>query len=451
MSATITKPNAPEQKEEFLAAKRQIGLLAGAGSIAASWIWAPALFTSAEMGFRYGWEGVAWFLVPNVLVLVLFGVFATRMRNRLPYGYTLSGFMHKVYGKRVKRAYMFQLSALATCSFAVQLIGGGAIIAKLLGIPFWTVSLALGLIAFSYSVAGGIRASIFTDYLHMATTLFVVAILIPLTVATVSWDTIVTGMSSANVDHVALALSFGIPTTIGLLSGPFGDQSFWQRSFSLQKKAVKPAFNLAAAVFAIVPICMSFLGFAAVGTGLEVDNPQFVNFAVVENILPGWAIIPFVIMVVGCLLATIDSQLNSIASIAGNDIKHQDTDGSVKRARWAMVVILVLATLIANIPGVGIVHLFLIYGTLRAATLAPTIITLLRRDTMPAERGVFWGIVLALSVGLPVFIYGSFFTDNPLVKPLGSLLTIGIAATLTLALSGRRGTPVNEGSHEAQA
>ena len=440
---TVTKASAKTDKEEFLAARRQIGVLAGAGSIAASWIWAPALFTSAEMGYRYGWEGVAWFLIPNVAVLVLFGVFATRMRDRLPYGYTLSGFMEKVYGARVKRAYMFQLSALAVCSFAVQLIGGGAIIANLLNIPFWVVSIALGVIAFSYSVAGGIRASIFTDYLHMCTTLFVVALLIPLTVKTVSWDAITTGMSSSHVDHVALMLTFGIPTTIGLLSGPFGDQSFWQRSFSLRKEAVKPAFNIAAALFAVVPLCMSFLGFAAVGTGLEVENPQFVNFAVVQNILPGWAIIPFVIMVVGCLLATLDSQMNAIASIAGNDVNHHDKDGAVKRARLAMVFILVAATIVANIPGIGIVHLFLIYGTLRAATLAPTIITLMRKERMPSEKGVFWGIVLALSVGLPVFIYGSFFTANPLVKPIGSLLTIGIATALALTLKGPRGTAIN--------
>ena len=54
---------------EFLLAGRNIGPLAGGMSIAASWIWAPALFISSQKAFDQGIAGFCWFLVPNIAAL----------------------------------------------------------------------------------------------------------------------------------------------------------------------------------------------------------------------------------------------------------------------------------------------------------------------------------------------------------------------------------------------
>ena len=53
--------------------------LSGSLSIAAAWIWAPAFFVSSERGYLYGWQGLAWFIVPNVLCLLLFAPFADEL------------------------------------------------------------------------------------------------------------------------------------------------------------------------------------------------------------------------------------------------------------------------------------------------------------------------------------------------------------------------------------
>ncbi len=46
--------------ETFHIADRKIGIFQGAMSIAATWIWAPALFTSAEKAYLNGWPGLFW-------------------------------------------------------------------------------------------------------------------------------------------------------------------------------------------------------------------------------------------------------------------------------------------------------------------------------------------------------------------------------------------------------
>lgn len=51
--------------EGFHVADRRIGSVIAAMSIAATWIWAPSLFTSSEMAYTRGIPGMFWFTVPS--------------------------------------------------------------------------------------------------------------------------------------------------------------------------------------------------------------------------------------------------------------------------------------------------------------------------------------------------------------------------------------------------
>ena len=120
--------------ENFHVGKRNMGTISSAMSIAATWIWAPALFTSAEKAYTNGIAGLFWFLVPNILCLIFFIPFAKTVRKRMPGGITLSSFMGKSYGSRAVRVYLFQLSLLAILSTAVQLLAGARILSSGTGI-----------------------------------------------------------------------------------------------------------------------------------------------------------------------------------------------------------------------------------------------------------------------------------------------------------------------------
>lgn len=96
--ATVIFTKRTHDAESFHVADRRIGTGVAAMSIAATWIWAPSLFVSAEKAYTSGIPGLFWFLVPNVLCLVLFIPFAKRMRSAYPEGVTLTGYMTTVYG-----------------------------------------------------------------------------------------------------------------------------------------------------------------------------------------------------------------------------------------------------------------------------------------------------------------------------------------------------------------
>lgn len=429
-----------KNNDSFHVADRNIGTAISALSIAATWIWAPSLFTSAEKAYINGLPGLFWFLVPNVLCLIIFIPFAKKIRREMPAGITLSGYMKEKYkSKKVNGIYLFQLGSLSVLSTAVQLLAGSKILNMITGIPFWLLTIILAVIAFSYSQISGIRASVITDNLQIIFILLGCFLLLPLAIkASGGIGTLVQGLSGHTGDFSSLfdkngmtvMLSFGLPTAIGLLSGPFGDQSFWQRAFSIKEKCIGKAFFIGALIFALVPICLGGIGYVAAGSGFIANDVGMVNFEFIKSILPAWVLIPFLFMILSGLLSTVDSNLCSAASLTTDF----EAKNNLKASKLTMIILLVVAVATANIPGLTVTHLFLFYGTLRASTLLPTIFTLCHKKL--TESGVFYGILSSLIIGLPVFAYGSIF-NIAIYKTIGSLLTVLLSGIIAIVMSGK--------------
>lgn len=426
--------------ESFHVADRKLGLVQSAMSIAATWIWAPALFTSAEKAYSNGIPGLFWFLVPNILCLVIFVPFGKRIRAQMPGGITLSGYMAERYQSRaVHGVYLFELTALSVLSTGVQLLAGAKILAVVTGWPFWLLTVILAAIAFSYSQYSGIQASVVTDALQMVLMLACCALLVPWTLSTSTGvSDLVQGLAGASgrfghlFDRNGLQVffSFGLPTAIGLIAAPFGDQCFWQRAFSIREDKVGKAFKLGAMLFAVIPLSMGILGFIAAGSGYVAQDAGLVNFELVGSLFPKWVMLPFLFMVISGLLSTADSNLCAIASLTS------DFGGGIKAAKGSMLALLVLAIGIANIPGLTVTDLFLVYGALRATTMLPTVLTLKGRQL--TAKGVFSGIVASLIVGMPIFVVGT-ITGNAALKTIGCLCAVLLSGIVCMVTAPRKG------------
>lgn len=429
-------------KDNFYVGDRKMGPVRSAMSIAATWIWAPALFTSAEKAYQNGIAGLFWFLVPNVLCLLIFIPFAKRIREQMPEGITLSGYIYSRYkSKPARNVYLIQLTALSILSTAVQLLAGGKIMSMVTGIPFPIMTIILAAIAFSYSWISGIQASVITDDIQMLMILGVCALFVPWALHDGGIGALSAGLGGFTGEYrnifsqkgLEVFLSFGLPTAIGLISGPFGDQCFWQRAFSTRKDKIGVAFGLGAAFFAVAPLSMGILGFIAAGLGFVPQSAGYVNFELVTALLPSWTTLPFLLMLISGLLSTVDSNLCAIASLT-TDMVRTPTE---KIAIRSMFLLLVAGISIANIPGLTVTQLFLFYGILRATTLLPTVMTLCRVPL--TGLGITVGVAVSMAVGLPIFAYGNLMGDS-LNKTVGSLLAVILSGTVAAiqARSARR-------------
>ena len=314
----------------------------------------------------------------------------------------------------------------------MQLLAGGKILSTITGIPMFPMTVILAAIAYSYSQFSGIKASVLTDAVQMTIMLAVCAILTPWALSMPgNLQDLRQGLTGVSGDYTSLfsgsglsvLLGFGIPTTIGLIAGPFGDQCFWQRAFSIKENRIRRAFTLGALLFAIVPLSMGVLGFVAAGKGFSPNDNSIVNFELVASLFPRWVVVPFLFMVISGLLSTVDSNLCAVSSLTAEikSIARSSNDRQMQAAKLSMLAILGIGILIANIPGMTVTHLFLFYGTLRSATLLPTVLTL--QSVKLSANGVFVGVILSLCCGLPVFAYGNIFGVSQYTT-LGSILTV---------------------------
>lgn len=441
MVATVLFTKKSETVEDLLVGDRNTSLMPSALSIAATWIWAPALLISAEKAYTWGITGLFWFLVPNALTLVIFSPYAEKIRRKMPNGYTLSGYMKSIHGDRVEKLYQTQLLIITILSTVVQLLAGGLLVSTITGVSFTVTTIALSVIAFSYSQFSGIKASIITDALQMIIMLVVCLVLVPMSIeAGGGLNAVKIGMSGITGEYGNLLslkgkevfLAFGLSTSIGLISGPFGDQSFWQRAFSIKKSKVKKSFILGAVFFALVPLSMGIIGFVSAGVGMQPINVGMVNVEFIKNYLPSIMFYPFVFIIISGLMSTIDSNLCSITSII-NDIK---SGYSLNDGKLTMAILLIVSVIGANIPGLTVSKLFMIYGTVRASTLFTTILTL--NDVKLNSNGVAIGVIASLIIGLPIFVYGTLNGVSSLIV-LGSLATALISGIVALIYTKLRG------------
>ena len=456
----------------FLVAERNVSWWLGAASIAASWIWAPALFVSVQMAYEKGLPGIFWFTFPNIIALLLFIFLAPKIREKLPYGYTLPQWIqHRLKSEKVHKMYLFPYFFYQLMAVTVQLFAGGSLLYLITGIPLIYGMIIMSLIVLAYSYISGLEASIVTDLIQFLMIVIGVAIVVTLSIhAAGGFSAFNTAGYSGNFGNLfdpGVAFSFGIVTAIGLISGAISYQQYWQRAFAAKKKNIVPSFLFGAIMFGIVPIALSSLGFLAANSSLGISLPQGVDVSMigiytVSKFLSPAIIAIFVVMLLSALMSTLDSGIMAASSLYVKDVKkyskeeyevwskidegkelsqNEETIANrlnkkgVRDSRVAMFGIVILGFLVAlaatYIPGFGLKHLWWIFNTIAACVVVPTVLSLYW-DRLDA-RGVFWGVLIAFVVGVPLFVYGNII-DNPTWIVGASLFIILVSTLFCLAM-----------------
>jgi len=468
--------------ERFLIAERKVGWLVGGASVAASWIWAPAIFVSTLFAYQYGLAGLFWFVFPNMIAVVIYAIIAPIIRKKLPYGYTLPQWIrHKLQNERVHKIYLFPFFFYQLMAIAVQLYAGGNLLALLLNVPVYQATAVITIVLLAaipliYSLVSGLESSVITDFVQLLLLVLSLIIIIPWLLGTVGIDVLSSGLGgvsgSSNIFDPKLAFSLGIVTSIGLIAGALSDQQFWQRAFAIKKEELRKAFIWGALAFGIVPIALGLLGFIGASDAYAVSLPEgidasMVGVLVVGKLLPLWTVFFFVIMLLSALSSTLDSGMNAAAVLYATDVmryskeerhlmlraeegkkltykekllKHLLDARRLAGARSTMVWLTIAGFLVAlgviYIPGFQLQQLWWVFNTVAACVVVPTILSLFweRLDA----RGVFWGVLVAFFIGLPFFIYSN-LANKPLWIVLSALFVVGVTLLFCLLMPKKKG------------
>ncbi len=437
-------------KTGFLLANRQVGYVQGSMSIAAAWTWAPAMFISSQQAYTNGLAGLFWFCIGNAFSLILFGYFVQRIREAHPDGFTLGGCLRQKYSERVKSLLVIEMIVLACSAFVVNVLAGSQSLELLTGINYHITTFIIALIALSYALRGGLKASIVTEMFKVCVFYAVwVGLALWAIDAGGGWSVVQAGLggktgNGAEIFGTPFALGvmfgFGLPTALGHLSSPWADNSFYQRAFAIEKKSIWPSYITGNLIFIIVPILSGSLGLLA--AGLQYDIPaKLANYANVISIattLPEWTSILFVFVALASLISILDSQYASGASIGGSDLcekfsKNPEKD-AVKWGRWGMVGIGAIGLAVANIPGLTLITVFLVYGVTRACVWFPIMLSLLFKNLI-TEKGIFWGILSAWFIGMPIYLYGQLYGGGMYYTFAGTMTAVFGSGLLSVLIS----------------
>jgi len=230
-------------------------------------------------------------------------------------------------------------------------------------------------------------------------------------------------------------------TALGHLGAPWGDNGFYQRAFAIKQESNRKAFYGAAFIFVFVPLKIGSLGFIAAGAGLEIPKELvgMTTVIAIGSFLPSWTVLIVLFMLLAGLVAVLDSQLNSAASLVGHDVKNKFTNddseaSNIAWSRWGMIALATMALGIANWPGMTLLTIFLFFGVMRATVWWPMMLHLWKPNLI-SEKGMFWGIVIAFAIGFPTFVYGQMLGGGPVYTMVGTLIAIFGSGALAYLIS----------------
>ena len=455
----------------FLYAGREVPAVIAGFGIAASWIWAPALFVSVQKSYELGLAGLFWFTLPNVVAVLIYMWVGPAIRDRVPGGFSIPDWIRHRFSDESPRAaaiahklYVVPYVWYQVMAVTVQIFVGGMILRYLTGISLETGMLGLLGLTLLYSLISGLRASIYTDLVHMIMILAGLALVVPLLLSEVGWEAVSAGLSgtggSSNVLDPGIAFSFGIVTSIGLIAGSIADQVFWQRVFAVKRSQIVPAFALGGLIFAIVPIALSVLGFAAAAPGSGVALPPgtelpMIGVATVTTYLPTWIAVVFVLMLIAALTSALDSGLAAGASLFAVDMRPKTPEqqaiiaklrvgaelsekekltlasfdrSTVAGARVAMLGLaaigLGVAFLVRDVFPLD--RLWWIFNGVAAMFVVPTILSIFWSRL--SVYGVLVGLALS-TVGMAAFVYANYVQNNALVVYSALFIVLGSLAS----------------------
>lgn len=187
LATVIFSHRGKKTSEEFLVYRRELGTFRGALSIAAAWIWAPAVFVCSLKSYTQGVAGIFWFTVPNVLCFFTFTPLAVKLRKLCPNGYTWPDFVWTRYNgdKRVHIASLVVYFGYDLAAITSNCLAGGTLLNILTGADFSLAVIMMSFGALTYSLISGFRASVLTDVIQMVVILAIGVLIVPWVVSAI--------------------------------------------------------------------------------------------------------------------------------------------------------------------------------------------------------------------------------------------------------------------------
>lgn len=158
--------NEIQGSEMFMTAKRSVNTGLIASAVVSSWTIAATLLTSTAWTYSYGVSGAYFYGAGATVQIFVFAVSAIELKRRAPGAHTfleVCKIRYGVWGHWISMAYSTMYQVINCVNI---LVGGSAVFTALTGMNVIASIWLLPVGVVIYTLTGGIKATILTDYVH---------------------------------------------------------------------------------------------------------------------------------------------------------------------------------------------------------------------------------------------------------------------------------------------
>jgi urea-proton symporter len=422
--------------EGFMLAGRRVGLALGVATAMATWVTSNTTMAAPQLAFQLGIWGMIGYSL-GAVGLLLFAPLARRIRELMPGGFTSGDFVRLRYGRTTWRVFLV-ISFFYALGWLISMgMAGGVLIQALTGIPYRFGMTVIVSICVLYTLIGGLRAVIGTDFVQTLIILVGVTVLAWLAIDRVGFETM---HDAVRAEHPEL-LNLLLPASImflfnNLLFGVgeiFHSNVWWSRAFAFREGVGRPAYLIAGLLWIPIPIVAGFIALTVPAQGLNVPSADMVGPLVAANLLGETGAVLVFVVVFAALASSLDSLLAATSDLVLTDLykghlRPQASSAELARAaRWVVLGLGVLTWLLCLPRLATLAELLHFTGAFVASTIWPIAAGLYWRRA--SSGGAVAGMVLGTAAGLLAYFEIGFYVAA-LVSAAVSMCVVWLAAYL---------------------
>ena len=351
----------------YLTANRNINFFSLTTSLVASALGAWILFGPSSAATWGGIGAVIGYALGTAFPMIFLIYLGKKLRKEFPKGSTLIEFLRKKFGKSLFKLILLMMIFYMFIFLCAEVTAVAILINYISGTQLWITAVIILLATLTYTLYGGLRASIFTDNIKMV----VIGILLIISAAyLLNFNENEFSFSFVNDKNPHLLSSSYIPSyTAGLTffiavaATNLFHQGNWQRVYAAKDYQTLRK-SLIVSFFVIIPIVF-FIGFS--GLVAVSSNPNVVPDLGFFSLLlkEQTELLSLVIVTLGLALtiSTVDTLVNAISSLIIVDGKAtfnlDKKTNYLNLSKLIIIVLSIIAFVIAS-KGFSVLYLFLL-------------------------------------------------------------------------------------------
>ena len=402
--------------KNYLTANRNVGYFTLSTSLVASALGAWILFGPASAATWGGIGAVIGYALGTAFPMIFLIFLGKKIRNEFPQGYTLIEFLRKRFGKSLFKLILLMSVFYMFIFLCAEVTAVSLLINYISGIELWITALIILIGTLTYTLYGGLRASIFTDTIQVA------IILVILLISFIYFTSLIGDqfsfefirqkkpnlLSSSYIPNYTSGLTFFIAVAATNLF----HQGNWQRVYAAKNNEVLK-ISLLISFLVIIPIVF-FMGFSGL-VAVSVDSnviPDLGFFSLILKDQNEFLSIVIVILGLSLTISTVDTLVNAISSLIIVDAKatfgFKNKTNYLNLSKYSIILLSIIAFIVAS-KGFSILYLFLLADLFCCAFVFTVFYSFYNKEIN--ENTAYTSIIIGLIGGFLLFPSPDFSTS----------------------------------------